>query len=89
MLLKLLIAALLAKSILQGGNQGIFALFTESASEVIQINGPNHSTTIVVFLQPVSLCNARRDIPINSKSFFCRRAPALSLVQLHFPPTVP
>ena len=55
MLLKLLTAALLAKSILQGGNQGIFALFTESASEVIQIKSPNHSTTIVVFLQPVNL----------------------------------
>lgn len=69
-LLQLLTAALQAKSVLQGGDQGIFALFAERASEVIQINGPNHSTCIVVLLQPVSLCSARGEIPVSPRAAF-------------------
>lgn len=54
-LLLQLTSTLQSKSILQGGDQGIFALVAESASEVIQVKGPNHGTSKIVLLQPFSL----------------------------------
>lgn len=50
-----LTCALQAQGILQGGGQGEFALVAESAREVIQIDGPDHGTSKVVLLEPVSL----------------------------------
>ena len=50
-----LTCTLQAKSILQGVDQGDLALVAESACEIIQVNGPDHGTTKVVLLKPLSL----------------------------------
>lgn len=48
-----------AQGCLQGGDQGELALVAEIASEVIQVNGPDHGTSEVVLLKPISLCKDR------------------------------
>lgn len=86
MLFKLLTATLQTKTVLQGGDQGIFAFLAESASEVIHIKGPNHSTSKIVLLQPVNLFGVRGEIPISLGTCYCRRPPAFLLAQPHIPP---
>lgn len=50
-----LTCTLQAKRILQGVYQGEFALVAESACEIIQVNGPDHGTSKLVLLKPLSL----------------------------------
>lgn len=50
-----LTCALQAKGLLQGGDQGELALLTESAGEVIQINGPDHGASKFVLHKPAGL----------------------------------
>ena len=50
-----LTCTLQAKGILQGIYQGELALVAESACEIIQVNGPDHGTSKVVLLKPLSL----------------------------------
>lgn len=54
-----LTCTLQAKSILQGIYQGELALVAESACEIIQVNGPDHGTSKVVLLKPLSLFKNR------------------------------
>ena len=48
-----------AKSIFQGIYQGELALVAESACEIIQVNGPDHGSSKVVLLKPLSLFKDR------------------------------
>lgn len=56
-----------AKSILQGIDQRELALVAESACEIIQVNGPDHGTSEIVQLKPLSLFKDRR----HQESFNC------------------
>lgn len=44
-----------SQSTLDGVDQGVFSLATESATEVVHIQTPHHGSTIAVLLQPLSL----------------------------------
>lgn len=44
-----------SQATLNGVDQRVFALVAEGATEVIQVQRPHHSTSEVVFLQPVNL----------------------------------
>lgn len=44
-----------SQATLDGADQRVPALLAESATEVIQVQRPHHSTSKVVFLQPVNL----------------------------------
>lgn len=65
----LLTCAIQAKSILQGVDQGELALVAESACEVIQVNGPDHGTSKIVLLKPLSLLKDKR----HQESFYFLR----------------
>lgn len=86
------------EGILQGGDQGELALVAESASEVIQINGPDHSTSEIVLLKPLSLVRDKRHHQQESFYFLEPRAgpavhwrgtPYLHLEALHIVITNP
>lgn len=44
-----------SQATLDGVDQRVFALVAEGSTEVIQVQRPHHSTSKVVFLQPVKL----------------------------------
>lgn len=44
-----------SQATLDGVDQRVFALVAEGATEVIQVQRPHHSSSKVVFLQPVNL----------------------------------
>lgn len=44
-----------SQSTLEGVDQGVCSLATESATEVIQIQTPHHGSTKATLLQPVNL----------------------------------
>lgn len=44
-----------SQSTLDGVDQGVFSLATESATEVVQIQTPHHGSTETALLQPLNL----------------------------------
>jgi hypothetical protein len=48
-----------AKGFVQSRSQRKFSLITERASEVIKVNGPDHGTSKIVLLKPLSLFKSR------------------------------
>lgn len=44
-----------SQSTLESSDQGVFSLATESASEVIHIQGPHHGSAEHIVLQPLNL----------------------------------
>lgn len=65
-LLLSLTCTLQPKGVLQGVDQGELALVAESACEVIKVNGPDHGTSKIVLLKPLSLFEDRG----HQKSFY-------------------
>lgn len=58
-LLLSLTCTLQPKGFLQGVDQGELALVAESACEVIKVNGPDHGTSKIILLKPLSLFKDR------------------------------
>lgn len=58
-LLLSLTCTLQSKGFLQGIDQGELALVAESAYEVIKVYGPDHGTSKIVLLKPLSLLKDR------------------------------